>query len=582
LTLNYEVTPWLTAMGRLGLDFNIDQFETKNDATDLLGIENGFYSNELLRENVNNSEFLLTAFKDQIFDSKFDLKWSVGASRWSRSLYGLKGQSGEWANPKLFAFNNFSDELSVPIPTEQRYGKKINSIYSFLNIGFSNYLFLELTARNDWSSALPLNNNAYFYPAASVSWIVTESLGNNWGPINFLKLRGAVAQTGSDTDPYQLDFVYDNGSFGNAQSTSLPETIPAIELKPQRANSYEIGVSGGVWDDRLNFDFTYYSINSYDQILEAPLPLSSGAPNFVTNAGQLRNRGWEASLSYDIWTGRKGFIRTSFNINRNRNYVVDLGGGAELLELANIWGLNGPAIAVEAGQEYGTIVGYDYVYHENGQRILNEEGTHYAISENRVPIGNASPDFVGGWNTEISFKGIRLAWLVDAKIGGDVYAGSYVIGLQTGQSPETLLEREGGGLPYTDPDEITSNIGVILEGVYEDGTPNDKVVHHYFKYLPNAGGWGRFLSTPGILDNTWVKMREISLAYELPFQVTKKLKAFQKLELALVGRDLFYLYTSLPDNINPEGANGSGNAQGLEWASYPGMRAFSFRIQANF
>jgi iron complex outermembrane receptor protein len=239
-------------------------------------------------------------------------------------------------------------------------------------------------------------------------------------------------------------------------------------------------------------------------------------------------------------------------------------------------------MALREGDEYGTIYGYDYVYHENGQPIVNEEGTKYLITDTRVPIGNASPDFIAGWQAEVSYKGFTLVTAIDTKWGGDIYCGSYVIALQTGQSPETLLEREGGGLPYTDPDGNTSNIGITLEGVYEDGTPNEKVVHYYYKYLPNAGGWGKFLSTPGILENSWVKMREISLTYALPYKIIKKTKVFQGLTLSIVGRDLFYLYSSLPDNINPEGIMGTGNAQGFEWGSMPGTMSFTFGISASF
>jgi iron complex outermembrane receptor protein len=275
-------------------------------------------------------------------------------------------------------------------------------------------------------------------------------------------------------------------------------------------------------------------------------------------------------------------VRTGINFSRNRNYVESLGEYADVYPLADIWDLNGPAMALREGDEYGTIYGYDYVYNENGKPIVNDEGTKYLITDTRVPIGNASPDFIAGWQGEVSYKGITLVASIDTKWGGDIYCGSYVISLQTGQSPETLLEREGGGLPYTDPDGNTSNIGIILDGVYEDGTPNDKVVHYYYKYLPNAGGWGKFLSTPGILENSWVKMREISLSYALPYEVIKKTKVFQGLTLSLAGRDLFYLYSSLPDNINPEGIMGSGNAQGFEWGSMPSTLSVTFGIAASF
>lgn len=582
LTLTYEITPWLTAMGRVGLDFTLNEFEQRNDPTDKLGIQDGFYSNELDRDFVTNNEFLLTARKENLFGSNFNASLSIGGTQWKRTRYGLKGESGEWVSPWLFSFNNYEDELNAPEISEVRYEKQINSIYGFLNLSYSNFLFLELTGRNDWSSALPLDNNSYFYPSASLSFIASETLQGLPEWWSFWKIRGAYARTASDTDPFQLDFVYDIGSFGGNQTATLPETIPPIALTPQQANSYEIGTTLGFLDDKINLDFTYYHIRSFNQILDSPLPSSSGANSIRINTGELENKGFEAILNVQVLKTSNLFLETGINLSRNRNYVVSLGEGASILELANIWDLNGPAIAVREGEEYGTIVGYDYVYHENGQPILNDAGTHYLISDSRVPIGNASPDLTGGWTMRLGYKGFTVSSLVDAKIGGDIYAGSYVIGLQTGQSPETLVERQGGGLPYTDPEGNVRNVGVILDGVYADGTPNDEIVHYYFKYIPNAGGWGHFLSTPGILDNTWVKLRELSLNYQFPDRFLSKSKVFQDLSLSIVGRDLFYIYASLPDRINPEGGNGAGNAQGLEWASFPGTRSLSLGVRVGF
>jgi iron complex outermembrane receptor protein len=345
-----------------------------------------------------------------------------------------------------------------------------------------------------------------------------------------------------------------------------------------------MGATIGLFNDRVNLDMTYYHIRSYDQILNSPLPASSGADQIRINTGQLENKGIEAIMNVTLME-RKGFFwQTGFNFARNRNSVVSLGDGAKILELANIWGLNGPAIAVREGEQYGTIVGYDYVYHEGtGKPILNDDGTLYQISESRVPLGNSSPKFTGGWTMRLGFKGLTLSTLVDTKWGGDIYAGSYIIGLQTGQSPETLKERlHDEGLPFTDPSGKTSNIGVVLDGVYADGTPNDKVVHYYFKYIGNTGGWGRFITTPGILENTWVKMREVVLAYQVPEKLRSKTKVFQDLTVSLTGRDLFYIYTTLPDRINPEGSNGAGNAQGLEWASFPSTRSFAIGVNASF
>ena len=604
LSLNYAITPWLSFTGRLGMDFTLNQFETRNNPIDLIGIDEGFYSNELGRDMVRNNEMLITASKEKIFDSPINVRFSVGAAQWSRSQYGLRGMASEWVNPWLFSFQNVDrgftvdipedfeqGQTSVPasvpdrfLPREFRYDKKINSVYSFLNLSYQDYLFLELTGRNDWTSSLPIDNNSYFYPSASLSFIATEALDIKSSVLSFLKVRGAYAQTASDTDPFQVSRVYDTGSFGGVQTASSQSTIPPLELKPQRASSFEIGTTMGLWEDRINFDFTYYYIRSFDQILDAPLPASSGATRVRINTGELENQGFEAVVNIQLLKRRNFFWETGFNIGRNRNKVVSLGdSGAEILELANIWGLNGPAIAVREGDDYGTIIGYDYVYHpESGQPMVNESGTHYLFTENRVPVGNASPDFTGGWTMRLGYKGFTLSTLVDTKWGGDIYAGSYVIGLQTGQSPETLVERQGGGLPFTDPDGNVRNVGVILDGVHEDGTPNDEVVHYLFKYIPNTGGWGHWLTTPGVLDNSWIKLREVALTYRFPEKLTSRTKVLQDFSISLVGRDLAYLYTSLPDRINPEGNNGSGNAQGLEWASLPGVRSFTIALNASF
>jgi iron complex outermembrane recepter protein len=606
ITLTYDITPWLSLMGRGTMDFTLDRYETKYKPTDFIGKQGGYYSSSLSRDYGDNYDVIVTGYKDKIFDSRFDVTFTAGASRWNKNYYMVSGNSGdEWYYPNMYTFFNYTDntyttlevddttytvlqgagdQLSKMKAGENIMNRRTNSVFGFINLSYDNYLFLEVNGRNDWSSTLPPENNSYFYPSASVSFVASEAfhLQDKLPWLNFMKIRGGAAQSATDMDPYQTEFYYNTSLFGAQQSSYFPDTIPPINLKPQRVNAYECGINLGFFENRIDFDFTYYYIYSFDQIITAPLPASSGSPNIKINEGILTNNGIEFSINAIPYQTKNFIFRTGLNFARNRNYVKSLGDYADTYLLADIWGLNGPAMILHEGDEYGTISGYDYVYHENGKPMLNEDGTKYLITDTRVPIGNASPDFIAGWNTEFTYKGFRLNTSIDTKWGGDIYCGSYVISLQTGQSPETLLEREGGGLPYTDPDGNTSNIGVILDGVYEDGTPNDKVVHYYYKYLPNAGGWGHFISTPGIIENTWVKMREISLSYTFPQALLGKSKVFQNLTLSVTGWDLFYIYTTLPDNINPEGIMGSGNAQGFEWASYPGTRSFTFGINVSF
>lgn len=603
LTLSYDILPWLNIMGRAGRDFTLEQYETTHAPTDVIGLQDGYYSNSLVRNYSDIFEGFLTAEKAQLFKTKLNARFTLGVSRWDYNLYGLNGHSGTWYYPDMYTFFNYTEPIystdengntiiekpgnsaSDLVPGETIRRERNNSVFGFLNLSWGDYLFLELTGRNDWSSTLPPGDNSYFYPSVSLSFIASEAfkIQEKISWLNFVKLRGGVAQTATDTDPYKIDFYYNTGVFGGQQTSTFPGVIPPFNLTPQRVNAYEGGLVLGFLENKIELDFTYYYLYSFSQILEnLPVPVSSGASGITINEGVITNKGFEIILNTVPVQTRNVLFRTGVNLSRNRNRVESLGDYAEVLLLADIWGLNGPAMALREGDEYGTIYGYDYVYHENGQPIVNDAGTKYLITDTRVPIGNASPDFIGGWYTELHYKGFTLGTLVDTKWGGDIYCGSYVINLQAGLSPETLLEREGGGLPYTDPDGNTSNIGIILDGVYADGTPNEQVVHYYYKYLPNAGGWGKFLSTPGIVENSWIKMREISLSYRFPENLMERSKVFQNLTLSIVGRDLFYIYSSLPDKINPEGIMGSGNAQGFEWASMPSTRSITFGISASF
>ena len=601
LTLTYDITSWLNILARLGRDFNLEQFETRKQPVDVLGLEGGYYSNSLKRLYNNSIDYILTAEKKVL--PKLNVKFTTGASSWNKETYRISGHSGKWIHPNMYSFSNMTEttytddgegNTIVDQPgntaTYMRPGegleiRKTYSLFSFLNLSYSDYLFLEITARNDWTSTLPPDENSYFYPGASLSFIATEAFPIQekipW--LNFVKVRGGISQTATDTEPYKTDFYFSPGNFGGMQTSAFPGTIPPFTLRPQRVNSYEAGLNLAFFENRIDCDLTYYYLYAFDQIMPGlPVPTSSGAPRITINEGIVKNYGYEINLNAVPIRNNNVVFKTGINFYQNRNYIVSLGEYAKVYPLADIWALNGPAMALREGDEFGTFYGYDYIYHENGQPIVNDEGTKYLITDTRVPIGNASPDFLGGWTMEFSYKGFMITTLVDTKWGGEIYAGSYVINLQTGQSPETLIEREGGGLPYTDPDGNTSNIGITLPGVFADGSPNDKVVHYYYKYLPNAGGWGKFLSTPGIVENSWVKMREIAIIYTVPEKWTRKTKLFQKLSLSIVGRDLFYFYTTVPDGINPEGIMGSGNAQGFEWAAMPSSRSFTFGVSASF
>jgi iron complex outermembrane receptor protein len=268
----------------------------------------------------------------------------------------------------------------------------------------------------------------------------------------------------------------------------------------------------------------------------------------------------------------------------------------------NIWGNNGVAISAVVGQQFGSIMGYDYVRDPKTKQPLLQDDD--MLTKNGYPtsmrgalyqstqqfgsqgvIGNTIKKLYGGVTNTFTFSnGISVNMLVDYRIGGQIWSGTYAAMMQQGQAPETLKERDGGGLSYTTPNGTNTNWGVVLPGVYSDGTPNTTTVHYYYKYM-GYGVWAsgpdnqNWIHSTGVLTDTWVKFRELAISYKLPSAWVQKLKAFQSVSVSVVGRDLFYLYSSLPDRINPEGVNGAGNAQGIEWASLPGNRSYGFQVR---
>jgi len=591
VSLNYTINDWLNATGRTGIDYGLDEWEVKNKPIDTEGLLYGYYSKTMDKAQTNNSEVLLSAHKDSLFSSYFNARFSVGTATYYQNNHGMSGRSGNWYYPNMYSFANYTGDIDDPQfnypssvrATESIWRRKTNSVFAFMNLSYKNYAFLELTGRNDWSSTLPAGSNSYFYPSASLSFVLSDAFAfaDSW--MNFCKVRVGAAQTASDCSPYETYFQYNSFLINGMQAVTYPQPIPPVGLKPQRVNSYEAGLSTEMFKGKLELDFTYYYKYSFDQIVPGlPIPTSSGASSVKINNGEMVNRGVELTISRVLFEKKDQYAKVGFNLTRNRNKVISLGEEGTQLIIGDLWGLNGPAQILQAGDDYGTISGYDYVYDSNGQPILNDEGTKYLITDTRVPIGNASPKFLWGLTGTWTYRNFTVSTLIDSKLGGAIYCGTYVIGMQTGQSPETLLERDGGGLPYTDPDGNTSNTGVILEGVHADGTPNTTVVHYYYKYMPNYGGWGKFLSTPGIIEDTWIKLREVAITYNIPKKTMARMKFVQEIGISFVCRDVGYIYSSIPDRINPEGINGSGNAQGFEWASLPGCRSYSIGIKAKF
>jgi iron complex outermembrane recepter protein len=609
ITLNYEITPWLTAMGRLGMDYNTDKYEQKNKPVAVDGLNSGYYRVQNEDMQIQNHDFLLTAHKEGIIDG-LDARLGVGGSTYSRNISNINGSTWNWVVPNQYSLSNYGNPADRSVDSRKS-EYRINSLFGFMDLAYKKMLFLEVTARNDWSSTLPVDQRSYLFPSVNLGFSFTElqavkDLNLAW--LSFGKIRASYASSAKDlslADQYAAFPSYSSSTYGGGLVLSLPGNVPATGLKAETTTSYELGFNLGLFNDRVIVDFSTYKGKTVDQLLTAPLAPSAGASSFLFNTGELENKGLELQVDARVIKGSSLSWDLGLRLTKYSNIVKSLGpkggDGKPLIPqviLDELWGPYGPGIYLREGDAFGTIYGYDFTYAPNGQKILTADGTHYLSTPQKVAIGNATPKALIGLTNSLSYKGLRLSTLVDFKIGGDMYSGTWSNSVFTGQSPITTAEREGGGLPYTDRDGKTANVGVILPGVFQnpDGSfsNNTNVVHYIYKYAGNMGsGWGNidlgggqntfFLNSPAVFDNTFVKMRELSLSYQVPNNILSKARIFQSLNVYVTGRDLFYFYKNIPDNINPEGNNASAsNAQGIEWGALPITRTLSLGLRASF
>ena len=604
---NYQATDFLDIMVRGSMDNNNNEARTVNNPIDAMGLTGGSYSHGLSRDYASNLDALATFHKENISNSNISAKLSVGGTAYKRSMYNINGSTPgtQYSFPYLNFFGNYTGGVQTnQIPTETWYDKKLNSAYAFLNLSYKNYLFLDVTGRNDWSSTMPKGEWSYFFPSFSGSFVFSDVIKLP-DFISFGKLRAAWAEGATDTDPYQINTTYSVGAFGGQPTSFLPTKLPALHYKPAINNTADIGINMGFLRNRINIDARYYHGRSKNQILSSPLPASSGVSAVVVNEGVLENSGFEVIIKGRPIENPNFKWDVALNLSHNSNKLLSLSSGLDRVDMNNIWGNNGVLISAVVGKQFGSIMGYDYIYDSKTHLPLMQDeamlvknglkasmkGAIYQTTQqngNMSPIGNATPKIIGGLTNTFTFKGgISVSALIDYRFGGQIWSGTYATMMQQGQAPETLKERDGGGLAYTTPDGTATHWGVVLPGVYADGTVNTTVVHYYYKYMAH-GVWAsgpdnqNWIHSTDVKDDNWVKLREVSVNYLLPAKFVQKSKVFQAATLSLVGRDLFYIYSSLPDNINPEGINGAGNAQGIEFASLPSYRSLGLQVKITF
>jgi TonB-linked SusC/RagA family outer membrane protein len=582
IKLTYKILDNLTIMGRAGTDY-FNDFRPSRVAFSTLTAPQGSYSETTLSYQENNYDFLIN-YRKEVKDFTFDL--SGGGNIMQR----FRGQRTVTAPtlviPGIYSLSNTGSELSYAGGDENR---RTNSLYAFLNTDYQGKIFLNFTARNDWSSTLPAGSNSYFYPSVNTS-ILFNRIFEMTDKIDLLKLRLAFAQAGNDADPYSILTPYNylsplwNGLPGLSESSTLNNQ----QLKPEKSSTTEIGVELSLFKGRLGLDVTAYNTSSKNQILNLPVAASSGYRSEVINAGEIQNRGIEVQLSATpVQVGAFAW-NVMINFAKNNSKVVNLAAGVDrVIQLAP--GEDAQIVA-QVGQRMGALYGPGFVRVPDGplkgEPIIGSNGLAQITGGPSVYLGNINPDWTAGIANRFTYKGIHLDFLFDINHGGVMV--SRFINKATGAGQ--LLETAGARLKHAKDDVYNNDYyreGAVLQtdgtyvqnlqifdGSYSKGLIGTGPRDFYKRYYDHN-------SEAQLVDRSYVKLREVKIGYSFPKKMYAKLP-IQNITFSLVGRNLL-LWTK-NDQFDPEtgASTGQGLVGGFENLSLPSTRSYGMNLSINF
>ena len=561
-TVAYDLADWLTASLRSGSDifrFNIDQrFDGAylNSSFVNASYEGGFnFVNDY--RNEHNTELMLRA--DRRITPAIQLNAMLAGSVRREYFATTSTQSTGLSVADIY---NVSNAAITPTLGQFVARRNMNSVYGSAAATLNGWWTVEVTGRNDNSSTLPRGENSYFYPSVNTSLVLSEALpalNNQW--LSYLKLRASWAEVGNDAEAYQLATTFSGNpnKFGGRPQFTLGDQLLEPNLKPEITRSTEVGLELGLLDGRASVDLTAYDKQTRNQIYLVPVSPTSGYSQKLINAGEMRNRGFEALVSVTpVQVGDLTWTVTA-NYSRNDNEVVDLAEGVERIIIGN--GLFGD-VRLEAtkGQPYGSIWGGGYLRDAQGR--IQTDGGFPIPADTFVYHGSIQPKWTGGLANQLTWRSVSLGALLDIRHGGRIMSYTNYVGQYSGVLETSLRGREND---WNDP-------GVIVDGIDVDtGEPNDVLLtaEEYYQGL-----FGNV--EPYVYDASYVKLRELRLGVDLPMDWASRIR-MESASIALVGRNLA-LWTDVP-NIDPEFAYSSGNFQGIEYALPGNTRSFGLSIR---
>ena len=596
----WQITNWLSLRAQLSTDITDTKqtLEYETERPNSLYDPSGSFQNINRRYDIVYGDVMLN-FNYNI--RRFDIAATLGWTGRYENMNNMRvSTNGGLVTENWFDLNASRYTASS---TLQRMELLKTGYMGTLSLGWDNYLFLELTGRQERSSTL--KDQSFFYPSANLSFLFSNAFRMPaWW--NHGKLRLSYGVVGNAPETYAANIIYEQGSDNGFTWNYVPSSWGNANIRPEKKYEYEIGFESKFLNNRLGFDVSYYNNRVKDQILSTPQPSTSGVKYVLMNVGEVANEGWDISVSATPVLTKNFRWDLTANYGIYRNKVVKLADGVPYLEISNIGGGGAKIQAVE-GRPMGDIYVQVPQMNENGEYLVSDKGLYMNQTELQR-VGNINPDGVGGLFSSFSYKNIFLDFSIDFRIGGDVINEMYQYSTASGLTPESLQFRdtEHGGLSYyypgnnnasgvpvqVDPSlgagpngQTVYHDGVILPGVVAStGEKNTRIIPagYYYNQTYNWGTQPEQLTyRHSVFDNSYVKLRELTIGYQFPEKLISKL-GMTRLSVSVFGRNLFYFYKALKNYDAESSVGTSWASQAVVGGSTTATRNFGVSLRASF
>ncbi|MEL1252576.1 SusC/RagA family TonB-linked outer membrane protein [Flavobacterium sp. DGU38] len=575
INLNYAFNDNISASYRVGLNkYSLDRIQIRDLASRANNGLGNLLSDKYMNEDIEST--LLVNFNYDLSE-KFKLAAIIGNNVLQNNYSRITNEGREFINPDIFTFHNVKSIINLG---DDRAQKRNVGVFTDVTLSYKDYLFLNATARNDWSSSLPKDNNSYFYPSVSSSVILTDAFNIDSKVLTFAKLRASFAKVGRDNDAEFLKISYDQGQAYNTQpQLGNNTTLGDQQVKPEFSEEFEVGTDLEFFSKRITLDLTLYTKTTTDLITDVTVPSSTGFEVLRTNAGSIRNKGIEIGLVL-VPVKTNNFKWTlSTNFTKNENEVLSLKEGLERIQLDP----NQIAYAIP-GEAFGVFYGTKFARDAKGNFLINRSGGAIIQDPNLGIIGDPNADFKVSFANTFVYKAWSLRTQFDWKQGGDI-------------SSSTIQQLLGRGVTKDTEDREKTH---IIPGYYGDSATGQPILDANGNQIPNtiqlstqelyfspAGGNTFAINSvdeADIYDGTVFRLREVNLTYDVPSKVLDK-TPFGRLSFSILGSNLWYYAPNVPKytNFDPETTSyGNSTLQGIETSAAPSGKRFGLKVNLTF